>query len=572
MAKRKKARPAKKKARKPVRKPAKKAKPKRRPAKKVKHAKKPVKKVKRPVKKTKPKPTKKTVKQTRKPSAPEYHTIKVQNYINGEWVDSISGRSFNSYNPAIKTEVIATCPRSDVRDVDAAVAAAKKAFKTWRLVPAPKRAEILLKAVELLKEHREELAILSTREMGKVMPESIGDVQEAIDLGLFMVGEGRRMHGQTMPSELAEKNIRTIRQPVGVFALITPWNFPFAIPSWKIFPCLVTGNTAVFKASQYTAACGAKLIQIFEKAGVPPGVLNLINGFGSEAGDALVRHTGIDGVSFTGSTMVGRIVGNICGAQFKNHALEMGGKNCVIVLDDANLELAAEGAVWAGFGTSGQRCTAGSRVIIHDKIYDKFKKKFMDKVRKLRLGNGLDPHTHLGPLVNEEQLRKVERMMELARTKDKAKFLIGGKSATEGKLRLGHYFEPTVLEHVTPNMICAQQEIFGPVVSLMRVHSFNEAIKVANNIDYGLSASIFTQDINKANRAARDLETGIVYINTATIGAEIQAPFGGRKNTGNGHREAGGIGGALSTYTEIKTINTDYSGKIQKAQNIEWGD
>jgi len=555
-AKPKKARPAKKKsARKPARKATKKP------------AKKPVKKkhVTKPTKKAKPRVS-------RTPKRDEYSTLNIKNFIDGEWVASASGRTFNSYNPAIKTEVIAICPRSDVRDVDRAVAAAKKAFKKWRLVPAPQRAEILLKAVELLKERKNELAVLSTREMGKVLPESLGDVQEAIDLGLYMVGEGRRLHGQTVPSELPNKNIRTIRQPIGVFALITPWNFPFAIPSWKIFPALVCGNTVVFKTSQYTSACGAKLIEIFEEAGIPPGVINLINGFGSEAGDALVRHQGIDGVSFTGSTMVGRIVGNICGAQFKNHALEMGGKNCVVVLDDANLDLAVDGCIWAAFGTSGQRCTAGSRIILQDKIYDKFKKKFVDRVKKLRLGNGLDSHTDVGPLVNEEQLRRVERFMDIARDKDKVKFLCGGHTTDEGKLRSGHYFLPTVLDQVAPQSTVAQQEIFGPVTALIKVHSFEEAIKVANGVDYGLSASIFTQDINKAERAARDLEVGIVYINTATIGAEIQAPFGGVKNTGNGHREAGGQGGAIETYTEIKVINTDFSGKLQKAQNIDWGD
>jgi len=352
------------------------------PARKAKPAKKTVKK--KPVRAAKK--AKSAKKPARAPKKQEFQTLRIKNYINGEWVDSVSGRTFNSYNPAIKTEVVAVCPRSDVRDIDKAVSAAKKAFPKWRLVPAPKRAELLLKAVELLKEHKEELATLSTREMGKVLPESLGDVQEAIDLGLYMVGEGRRLTGQTIPSELPNKTIKTVREPLGVFALITPWNFPFAIPCWKIFPALVTGNTVVFKTSQYTAACGAKLIEIFEKAGIPPGVLNLVCGFGSEAGDALVRHQGVNGVSFTGSTMVGRIIGNICGAQFKNHALEMGGKNCVIVMDDANIDLAADGCVWGAFGTSGQRCTAASRIIVHDKAYDRFKKEIHGKSKKTEAG------------------------------------------------------------------------------------------------------------------------------------------------------------------------------------------
>lgn len=525
--------------------------------------------------------TKKSKKQTKskkfkpkrnvKKTVSEFPPVRVKNYIDGEWVDSASGRTFQSINPAMQSEVVAVVPRSDIRDIDKAVTAAKKAFKSWSLTPAPQRAEILLRAVELLKERKEELATLATREMGKVMLESLGDVQEAIDLGLYMVGEGRRLHGQTMPSELPNKTIKTFRVPVGVFACITPWNFPFAIPGWKIFPALVAGNTVVFKPSQYSAACGAKFIEIFEEAGVPPGVLNLIQGFGSEAGDALVRHNGLDGVSFTGSTMVGRIVGNICGAQFKKHSLEMGGKNCVIVMDDAKLDLAVDGCVWAAFGTSGQRCTAGSRIILHQDIYDKFKRKFVQRVKNLKLGNGLDKGTDVGPLVNEDQLRKVAHYMDLAK-KDKLKFLCGGKIADSGKLRSGFFFEPTVIDDAPANCACAQEEIFGPVTSLIKVKTFDEAVKVANNVDYGLSSAIFTQDVNRAAVAERDLESGIVYINTATIGAEIQAPFGGVKNTGNGHREAGGLGGALETYTEMKTINVDFSGKIQKAQNIEWGD
>ena len=493
-------------------------------------------------------------------------SLRLKNYIGGKWVAPQRGPSLQSINPSTE-QVVSSFTGSGRAEVDQAVAAAQKSCPSWRLTPAPVRADFLFKAVEIIKRRKKELAILMTQEMGKVLTESLGDVQEAIDIGILMAGEGRRMHGQTFMSEMPNKDIVSVRMPVGVFALITPWNFPIAIPCWKIFPALVAGNTVVFKPSQYTAACGHELVKCCEEAGLPPGVLNLILGSGSEAGDALIAHPGINGISFTGSTAVGRKVGEIAGRSLKKHCLELGGKNCVIVDEDADLPLAIEGAVWSGYGTSGQRCTAGSRIIVHKNVHDRFVKGFVDIVKNLKVGDGLNPKNMMGPLVNEDQLKRVERYITTAKTQDKVTIACGGKRMNSKK---GFFFEPTVLTNVKPHHVVAQEEIFGPVVSIIKAESFDDAIKIANGVQYGLSAAVFTKDVNKAHRAARELETAIVYINNASIGAEVVAPFGGIKGTGNGHREAGGAGGAIDTYTEIKVINVDYSGSIQKAQMIEW--
>ncbi|MBD3259004.1 aldehyde dehydrogenase family protein [Candidatus Woesearchaeota archaeon] len=493
-------------------------------------------------------------------------SIKVKNYINGKWVDAVSKKTLKSINPADKKDVVAVVPRSGKKDVDNAVKAARKALETWRLTPAPERGEILFKAAQLLLENKKRLGDLIVREMGKVKKESDGDVQEAIDIGYYFAAEGRKGWGQTFESELKNKSIRSIRQPVGVFACITPWNFPIAIPGWKLFPALVYGNTVVFKPSNYTSACAFELVKIFEKAGVPEGVLNLVNGKGSEVGDMLVKRKDIDAISFTGSTAVGKGIGKLCGEKLKPHSLEMGGKNPIIVMDDAKLDLAVDGCIWAGFGTTGQRCTAGSRVIVHKKIFDKFQKRFVARVKKLKLGPGNKKGIDVGPLINEEQLKKVDEYVRIGKTKDKAKLLCGGSFCKTGSCRDGFFYQPTVFTNVATDMTIAQEEIFGPVVALIKADNLNDAIKKANNIKYGLSSAIFTQDINNAEIAARDLRAGLVYINTSTIGAEIQTPFGGLKGTGNGHREAGGYGGAIETYTELKVISTDFSGKLQKAQ------
>lgn len=492
-----------------------------------------------------------------------------KNYINGKWVSSASRKTFNSINPANFKEIIGVFPNSEKKDIDIAVKSARDAFSKWKATPAPLRAEILHKVALLLESEKERLGKLMVREMGKVLQESLGDVQEGIDIGYFMAGEGRRLYGQTVPSELRNKHIKTVREPVGVFALVTPWNFPIAIPCWKIFPALICGNTVVFKPSSYVPACATELVKIFEKAGLPKGVLNLVHGAGSGVGDLLIKHPGINGVSFTGSTAVGRRIGEHCGKMLIKHSLEMGGKNVVIVMDDANLDLAVDGCVWGGFGTTGQRCTAASRVVVHKKVYDQFKKKFLAAVKKLKVGNGLDKSTNVGPLINEDQLKNVEKYVGIAR-KSGLKILCGGKRPADKKLKNGYYFEPTIYDNVSREHTLACEEIFGPVVVLIKADDFDDAITIANGVEYGLSSSIFTQDINKAHKAADLLETGLVYINASTIGAEIQTPFGGLKGTGNGHREAGGLGGALETYTEMKVINTDFSGLIQKAQGIDW--
>ncbi len=500
--------------------------------------------------------------------------IIVKNYINGKWVNAVFGKRFERENPAFKDKIVSTSPLSDSRDVDAAVKAAKKAYKVWRDTPAPKRGEILFKAAQLLEKNKDRLGDLAANEMGKVKKEAYGDVQEAIDMGYYIAGEGRRLFGETVPSELPNKSIKTIRQSLGVFAVITPWNFPVAIPAWKIFPALISGNSVVFKPSQYSTACAYEFVKIFEQAGLPAGVLNLVCGQGGEVGTPLVEHPGISGVTFTGSSNVGMKLGEYCGKNLIKHSLEMGGKNVIIVMDDADIDLAVDGAVWAAFGTTGQRCTAASRVIVHQKVYDRFKTKFLKEVKKMKLGYALDKEVDMGPLVNEDAVKKTLRYMEVAQKEDKAKLVLGGEVA-KGKgvkninLANGYFFKPTVFEEVAPKMRIFQEEIFGPVTALTKVKDFNQALEYANKVKYGLSSSIFTKNVNLAEKAAEKLETGLVYVNTSTIGAEIQTPFGGVKNTGNGHRDAGGRGGAIETFTEIKVISVDYSGELQKAQGIE---
>jgi alpha-ketoglutaric semialdehyde dehydrogenase len=487
----------------------------------------------------------------------------LKNFINGEWIESSSGRAFEDRNPANTDDLVGMFPASTAEDVDAAVAAAREAFESWRLVPAPKRAEILYRAAETLVNRKEDLARDMTREMGKVLAETRGDVQEAIDMTYYMAGEGRRLAGQTTPSELRNKFAMSVRQPLGVCAMITPWNFPMAIPSWKIMPALVCGNTVVIKPAEDTPLSTYNLAQILSEAGLPGGVLNVVNGQGPEAGAPLVRHPGTSAVSFTGSTEVGRLVSEACAPSFKPCHLEMGGKNILIVMDDANIELAVEGAVWAGFGTSGQRCTAASRVAVQKKIYKEFLDKYVARVKALKVGDGLDAATDMGPCINEKQLETVVQYVEIGKSEG-AKLCCGGQRLTGGPWARGWFHEPTVFADCEPKMRIAQEEIFGPVVAVMEFEGFEQAIEIANGVVYGLSASIYTRDVNKAFAAMRDLQTGIVYVNAPTIGAEIQLPFGGTKRTGNGHREAGAA--ALDFYSEWRTLYIDYSDRLQRAQ------
>jgi aldehyde dehydrogenase (NAD+) len=486
-----------------------------------------------------------------------------KNYINGEWMESTTGRAFENRNPADTSELVGMFPLSTAEDVDAAVDSAAEAYKTWRLVPAPKRAEILYRAAEMLVRRKEDLAQDMTREMGKPLAETRGDVQEAIDMTYYMAGEGRRLFGQTTPSELRNKFAMAVRQPLGVCAMITPWNFPMAIPSWKIMPALVCGNTVVIKPAEDTPLSTYSLAQILTEAGLPRGVLNVVNGSGPEVGGPLIRRLGVSAVSFTGSAEVGRLVNEACAPTFKPCHLEMGGKNILIIMDDANLDLAVEGAVWGGFGTTGQRCTAASRLAVQHKVYHQFVEKFVARAKSLRVGNGLDPETEMGPCINEEQLHKVMEYVEIGKNEG-AHVATGGNRLTGGMWSKGWFHEPTVFTGCAPQMRIAQEEIFGPVVAVMPVENLEQAVEITNNVVYGLSASIYTRDVNRAFQAMRDIHTGIVYVNAPTIGAEVHLPFGGTKQTGNGHREAGSA--AIEFYSEWKTLYLDYSDRLQRAQ------
>jgi len=482
----------------------------------------------------------------------------LDNYIGGDWVDAESGERFETLVPATG-EALATFPRSGAADVDRAVAAAKAAFEEWRLVPAPRRGEIIFRLAELLRDRKAELTDLMTREMGKVKAEAGGDVQEAIDMSYYMAGEGRRLFGQTTPSELPDKFMMSVRMPVGVVGAITPWNFPIAIPSWKLCPALVCGNTVVLKPAEDTPYLAETFVELLAEAGVPPGVVNVVHGYGEEAGDALVRHPDVPVITFTGSRDTGIAVTKAAADGLKHVHLELGGKNAIIVMDDADLDLAVDGIVWSAFGTTGQRCTAASRVIVHEAVYGELSSRLVAAAEKLRLGPGWEDSTDVGPLINQAALDKVSSYTEIGKNEG-AQLLTGG----EGVSGEGFYYRPTVFGDVEPGMRIAQEEIFGPTTALIPVKSFEEAVAAANSVRYGLSSSIFTRDVNRAFRAMRDLQAGITYINAGTTGAEVHLPFGGTKDTGNGHREAGQA--ALDVFTEWKSIYVDYSGRLQRAQ------
>lgn len=485
-----------------------------------------------------------------------------KNFINGKWVDAAVGGEFDRRNPATG-EVVGTFAKSGAEDVNSAVQAANDAFQKWRLYPAPRRGEILYRVGQLLIERKEALAREMTEEMGKVLAETRGDIQEAIDMTFYMAGEGRRMWGQTTPSELPNKWNMSVRKPLGVVGVITPWNFPMAIPTWKIMPALVTGNTVVFKPASYTPRMAVRLVEIFEEAGLPRGVLNLVMGSGETIGETLIKHPDVELISFTGSTETGRQV-SIEGAKLmKRVSLEMGGKNAIIVMDDADLDLAVDGILWSAFGTTGQRCTAASRVIAHKSIQRKLVDRLADRAGGMRLGYGLESSVDVGPLVSQAQLERVQSYVDIGR-REGAQLVAGGRVARDGELASGHFYMPTVFNNVWPNMRIAQEEIFGPVTAVIPVSSLSEAINVANGVQYGLSASIYTKNVDNAFHAMQDIDTGILYVNAGTIGAEVHLPFGGTKATGNGHREAGQA--ALDVFTEWQSIYVDYSGKLQRAQ------
>ncbi len=485
------------------------------------------------------------------------------NFINGRWTPSGSGQTFENRNPANTDDLIGLFQKSTGQDVEAAIDSAARAYEMWRLVPAPRRAELLFRAAQLLVERKEQFARDMTREMGKVLKETRGDVQEAIDMTFYMAGEGRRMFGQTVPSELRNKFAMSVRQPLGVCAIVTPWNFPMAIPSWKIIPALVCGNTVVFKPASQTPLSAVNFVKVLEDAGIPRGVVNLVTGDGRQVGTPLSTHPSVRVISFTGSTDVGRIVNEAAAPSFKKVHLEMGGKNVIMIMEDADLELAVDGCLWGGFGTTGQRCTAASRVVVHEKVYDAFVEQFVARARSLVVGDGLREETDMGPSNSQGQLETVMQYVEIG-AREGARLATGGHRLEKGAHGKGYFHEPTVFVDVDPAMRIAKEEIFGPVVSVMRCRSLEEAIDIGNGVEYGLSASIYTQDINRAFTAMRDLYTGIFYVNAPTIGAEVHLPFGGTKNTGNGHREAGSA--ALDVFSEWKSIYVDFSGKLQRAQ------
>jgi aldehyde dehydrogenase (NAD+) len=488
------------------------------------------------------------------------------NFINGEWVEPAAGEKLENRNPADTRDLIGLFPRSGPADVDRAVAAAAEAYRSWRLVPAPRRAEILYRAAERITARKEEFARDMTREMGKVLKEARGDVQEAVDMSFYIAGEGRRLFGQTTPAELPDKFAMSTRNPIGVCGMITPWNFPMAIPSWKLIPALVCGNTVVLKPAEDTPLSAVHFVRVLEEAGIPKGVVNLVMGGGEAVGTPVAKHRGVSVVSFTGSTEVGRIIAGLCAPDFRRVHLEMGGKNVLMIMDDADIDLAVDGALWGGFGTSGQRCTAASRVVVDKKVAAEFTRRFVERTSMLRVGDGLDPAVDVGPVINESQLRRIQDYVNIGK-QEGAKLLCGGARAESGPLKHGWFHQPTIFGAVDPGMRIAQEEIFGPVVSVIPCEGLEQAIEIGNGVRYGLSAAIYTRDVNKAFRAMRDMNTGIFYVNSSTIGAEVHLPFGGTKSTGNGHREAGTA--ALDVFSEWKSVYVDYSGRLQKAQGID---
>jgi alpha-ketoglutaric semialdehyde dehydrogenase len=485
-----------------------------------------------------------------------------RNLIGADWKDAASGGTFSSVSPANHEDVIGEFPSSGPADVEAAVGAARAAFPAWSAMPAPKRGEILFRVARLLAEHKEELSRLMTREMGKVLPEARGDVQEAIDVAYYMAGEGRRLFGTTVPSEMPDKFAMAIRRPIGVAGIITPWNFPVAIPAWKLFPALICGNTAVIKPASDTPACVVRFVELLREGGIPDGVVNVVIGSGAEVGNAIVDHPDIKLISFTGHTDTGIEISTRAAKTLKRVSLELGGKNPIVIWEDADLDLALDSVLWSAFGTSGQRCTAASRLIVHRAVHDDFVHRLQQRVAKLVLGDGLDEKTDVGPVINAGAVERIASYADIGR--QEADLVIGGEAATEGALAKGSFFQPTIFTEVRPDARIAQEEIFGPVTSVIPVDDWDETVRIVNGVKYGLSTSLFTRDVNLAFRSIRDFDSGLGYVNHGTIGAEAHLPFGGTKATGNGHREVGQA--ALDFFSEWKSVYIDYSGKLQRAQ------
>jgi aldehyde dehydrogenase (NAD+) len=486
-----------------------------------------------------------------------------KNFINGKWVEPSTGEYFENRNPADWDDVIGKFPLSTAKDVDCAVQSAQRGFAIWRATPAPARGDVLRSVGDMMAKRKEEIADLMTREMGKPLTETRGDVQEGIDTAYYAASEGRRLFGHTVPSELRNKWAMSFRRPIGVAGLITPFNFPMAIPTWKSFPALTCGNAVILKPAEDVPHTATVLVEVLLDAGLPPEVIQLVHGLGESVGKALVEHPNVPVISFTGSTETGRLVGETSGRMHKRLSLEMGGKNAMIVLDDANLDLALDGVLWGAFGTTGQRCTATSRLVLQTGVHDEFLGRLVDRVRTLKLGDGRAKGTDVGPLINEAALKKVEKYVDIG-VAEGADLLCGGRRATSGALAKGFFFEPTIFARVKPGMRIEQEEIFGPVLSVIRVTNVDEAFAVNNGVKYGLSSSVYTQDVNVAFRAQQELDNGITYVNAPTIGAEAHLPFGGVKQTGNGHREGGW--GVFEFYSETKVGYVDFSGQLQRAQ------
>jgi aldehyde dehydrogenase (NAD+) len=486
-----------------------------------------------------------------------------KNYIGGEWVDPSTGEHSENRNPARWDEVLGRFPSSGPADVERAVASAKRGFEVWRKVPAPQRGDVLRAVGDLMAARKQEIAKAMTREMGKILDETEGDVQEGIDTAYYAASEGRRLFGHTVPSELKDKWAMSYRRPIGVCGIITPFNFPMAIPTWKIFPALVSGNSVIFKPAHDVPHTATLLIEILIEAGVHPEAVQLIHGSGSKVGNVIVEHPEIPVISFTGSTGVGSTLGETCGRMHKRLSLEMGGKNAQIVMPDADFELAIEGVLWGAFGTTGQRCTATSRLLLHEDIHDEFVEMLLEKVAELKLGDGLLRETDVGPMIHEAAVKKTAEYVEIARGEG-CDVRCGGAPATDGDLAGGWFFQPTVLTNVQPGSRLALEEIFGPVLSVIKFGDLDEAIRINNEVIYGLSSAIYTKDVRASFVAMQELDNGITYVNAPTIGAEAHLPFGGVKQTGNGHREGGWE--VYDFYTETKVVYVDYSGRLQRAQ------
>jgi acyl-CoA reductase-like NAD-dependent aldehyde dehydrogenase len=484
-------------------------------------------------------------------------------YINGQWCVGTGTTVFTSNNPANPTHTIGTFTQATPADVAFAVTSAKQAFPAWKATPPPKRGALLFKLAAYIEQHKEAWALEMAEEMGKPLTEARGDVQEAIEMAQFMGGEGRRLNGFQTPSEFPNKWLLATRQPIGVCGLITPWNFPIAVPSWKLFPALVAGNTVVFKPAEQSPLMGQRLVEACAAVGFPAGVINLVQGSGEVTGNALVQHPDVQLISFTGSTQTGTHIANICAVQHKLCAMELGGKNACIVWHDANIPLAVEGLLWGAFGTAGQRCTATSRLIIHPSVKEAVLTALLARMQGLVIGDPTQETTQLGPLIEHSAVERAERMVAEAQQQG-ASLLIGGHPLYDTHYNNGYFYAPTVLDAVQPEMTIAQEEVFAPVLSVLTAQTLEEAIHIANGVRYGLSGAIYTQNMGMAMQVVEQLSVGLAYINAPTIGAETHVPFGGVKHSGNGHREASTA--VLDTYTQWKTITIEGTTTLRKAQ------